>query len=201
MLCAITASALSYASPYKGAGRSGYVYTTSSARVQNISSAGMAQVPIASMTSTGGMRTSSRGIAYDKNSTASPAIAVCGIRTSASSLSGGQLSSYTYSQMRGLHKAKKEDPDTPPSPSDPGYCGGCAGHYVWDPSLNGGHGGWICSSCGCELKDGCDCDEESGYCWCPVGEGKDVWLFIAALAAAYAIYRNKVSKEIEIQNI
>lgn len=45
----------------------------------------------------------------------------------------------------------------------------------------------VCDRCGCAM-DGCTCEDESGYCWCPVGDGVDVWVMMAMMAIAYGIY-------------
>ena len=183
LLCTVSACAIGYATPYKGSAHSGYIHTSAPVRSSR-STMGLAQAPMASMSTTSSM---SRGISYNEPSSTP---AVQGIYTSASQISGGVMASTTYAQMS-IRRAKKEDPDTPPSPGDDGYCPGCAGHYVWDSSLNHGRGGWICSSCGCELKDGCDCEEEYGYCWCPIDFNWAVALFMTALAAAYAVCKKR----------
>lgn len=170
LLCTITASALSYASPYKGAGRGGYIYTTSAVH-QRTASAGMAQAPVASMTSTGSSM--GRGIA----SAATPVTStpsVRGIQTSASQVYGGVTAGDTYSQISGPRRAGT----TPPIP---GICEEC--HWVQDE-----HGHWYCDVCGCDAMDGCDCGD---HCGCPLDLNWAVMLFFALLTAAYGIYKKR----------
>lgn len=189
MLCALYASALSYASPYKGAGRSGYIHTTMH-RSQSYSHSGittMAQAPMATMGSTSAI---TRGIANSSDAVSANTYDVRGIQTSASAIQGGQTASQTYNQIA-YSGPRRASSSTPPSSEDDGYCPHC--HYIWDASLNHGRGGWVCESCGCELKDGCDCEEESGYCWCPIEFDLEVWLFFASLAGAYAVYKKRTS--------
>ena len=174
MLCTITASALSYASPYKGAGRGGYIYTTSSARQHTIST-GLAQAPVASMASTSGSY-ASRGIAYASTSAASVP-SVQGIRTSASNVSGGITSGDTYSQIG--TSGRRRGPELPP-----GACSHCDWYYDEET------GTWRCHYCDCEPEDG-ECDHNC----VPVGDGWEVWLFIAALAGAYALYKVRAGKK------
>lgn len=83
------------------------------------------------------------------------------------------------------------DKEHPPTPGDYGYCSGCDGHYYWDPDANAGDGGWVCSECGHGLEEGCHCNEEHGYCPCPISDGWQVWLFMAAMAFAYAIFKKR----------
>ena len=183
---------MSYASAYKGAGRNGYIHTTSSARSHTVSS-GLAQAPIASMTSTGS--SIHRGIAYNSASSVA-ASSVQGIRTSASHVSGGMTSGETYAHisLTGRRKALG-DPDNPPAPGDEGYCPGCTGCYVWDATA----GDWYCPECDCYLMDGCECGEHC-HCNVPIGDGKEVWLFLAGLAVAYTVYKN-AKKEEKVQVI
>lgn len=64
----------------------------------------------------------------------------------------------------------------------------------------------VCIHCGCtidmvDVEGHCACVEESGYCWCPIGDGWQVWLFMAMLAAGYGCFvirrREKVVKSEE----
>ena len=119
---------------------------------------------------------------------------VGGIRTSAEYIRGG-VTTYTPGYGATTHGRRRADEQNPPSPSDHGYCEHC--HYVWDPSANSGDGGWVCSVCGCELEDGCDCADDPdgpGYCWCPIGDGWQVWLFMIALAGAYVAWKTRGKK-------
>ena len=173
MLCAITASALSYASPYKGAGRGGYIYTTSAVH-QRTASAGMAQAPVASMTSTGS--SASRGIAYASASGVSMP-SVQGIRTSASRVSGGVTSGDTYAQIG--TSGPRRGPELPS-----GACGHCDWYYDEET------GTWRCHYCDCEPEDG-----ECNHNCVPVGDGWTAWLFVATLAGAYALYKVRAGKK------
>ena len=173
MLCAITASALSYASPYKGAGRGGYIYTTSSARQHTITS-GLAQAPVASMASTGS--SASRGIAYASASGVSMP-SVQGIRTSASRVSGGVTSGDTYAQIG--TSGPRSGPALPP-----GACSHCDWYYDEET------GTWRCRYCDCEPEDG-----ECNHNCVPVGDGWTAWLFVAALAGAYTLYKVRARKK------
>lgn len=161
LLCTITASALSYASPYKGAGRGGYIYTTSAVH-QRAASAGMAQAPVASMTSTGSSM--GRGIA----AAATPAAAtpsVRGIQTSASQVYGGITAGDTYTQISGPRRV-----------GHPGECSHCI-----DDNDDG-----YCDRCGMDIYE---CEEET--CWCPLDLNWAVMLFFALLTAAYGIYKKR----------
>ena len=175
LLCAITASALSYASPYKGAGHGGYIYTTSSARQHTIST-GLAQAPAASMASTSGS-SASRGIAYASTSSVSMP-SVQGIRTSASRVSGGITSGETYSQI-GTSGPRR-------APGDPGE------EHNW---VYNGDGTWTCTICGITITDDDYYDLNYPEHCVPVGDGWEVWLFAAALAGAYALYKVRARKK------
>ncbi len=190
ILCAVSAGAVSYASPYRGAGQ-GVIYTMSSPH-NSAATDGLAQAPVATMGSVSSAST--MGATRSANAVQSMATAmnvahpVKGIYTAATAVSGGVT---TYDSGAGhRHKGnvrRLESKDTPPSASDDGYCEHC--HYIWDESLNLGKGGWICESCGCELKDGCDCAEESGYCWCPLDFNWGAMVFLMLLAVGYAMWK------------
>lgn len=126
----------------------------------------MAQAPVASMAST------SRGITSTAATASVSVPQVACIRTTASAISGGVT---TYDdgprngRVRKIHL--------------PGTCEHC--DWEWDDEKDD----YVCIYCGCELMNGCEC----GDCHCPIGDGKDVWLFMAAIAAAYITYKN-VSK-------
>lgn len=164
-------SAMTYSSTYKGSGR-GYVHMTSSAQVRSIGSAGggMAQAPVASMSSTSSSY--SRGIAQTSSSIATPQLSC--IRTSASAISGG-VTTYDNGprngRVRKIHL--------------PGTCEHC--DWEWDDEKDD----YVCIYCGSELMNGCEC----GDCHCPIGDGKDVWLFVTALAGVYALYKARARKE------
>lgn len=171
LLCTITASALSYASPYKGAGRGGYIYTTSAVH-QRAASAGMAQAPVASMASTSSSM--GRGIA----SAATPAAStpsVQGIQTSASQVYGG-VTTYDSGQRNVPGRRNSEV-----VPGKPGEC------HCEDLDNDG-----YCDHCWAEYDEfdgGCSNDP----CWCPLDFNWAVALFMAILATAYGVYKKRTS--------
>ena len=174
LLCAISASALSYASPYKGAGRNGYIYTTSSARSKAIGGGGsMAQAPVASMGSTSSV--GSRGISYGGTVAAVPQVQ--GISTAASNIAGG-VTTYGNEQICG---PKKVHIDLP------GVCGHC--DWEWSEEYDD----YVCTVCGHHMDTGCTCDP----CTCdvPVGDDWTVRIFLIVLAGAYAIYKVRTRQE------
>ena len=180
LLWVVAGYSVNYASPYKGAGRNGYVYST--ARAQSSSSySGFAQAPTASMHSTTSMY---RGIASaNTNTSATSQVRV--MQTFASTVTGGVTSADTYSHIRPA-KSKKSSEDGPGVPD--GACTEC--DWVWDPEL----GIYVCSVCGSWSNLGCDHLDEHGYCWCPIGDGWQVWLFMAMLAIAYTSIKKTTGK-------
>ena len=173
MLCAITASALSYASPYKGAGRGGYIYTTSSARQHTITS-GLAQAPVASMASTGSSM--GRGIASAATSAASTP-SVRGIQTSASQVYGGITAGDTYTQISGPRRA----------PGDPE-----GGEHNW---VDNGDGTYTCTICGITISED-DYLEGIFDAHCvPINDGWTASLFMSLLAGAYTLYKVRARKK------
>ena len=173
LLCAVCASAspihvtgtVNYGTAYRGSGR---MYTTSSARLHSMGGSGMAQAPTASMSST------SRGITTTAAVTSVSAPRVACIRTTASSIRGGVT---TYDEGPRMGHIKKDG--EPPLP--PGACGNCK--WVWDDEKDD----YVCVYCGCEAMDGCDCTPE---CHCPINDGADVWMLVAAMAVVYAAYKS-----------
>ncbi len=156
--------------------------TTSSARVTVVNSggnvgnsgAGYGQV------SAGASSSSSRGINYTVSSSMNIPPVVQGFITSASSVSGGRSAEETYAGMQqraGAAYAKKD------MPLPPGVCDQC--HWVWDGTK------WVCTVCGHDALDGCTCDEEYGYCRCPIDDGWQVWLFMATLVMGYGLLRKQ----------
>lgn len=155
--------------------------TTSSARVTVVNSggnvgnsgAGYGQV------SSGASSNTSRGIKYTVSSSMNIPPVVQGFITSASSVSGGRSAEETYAgmQQRGAAYAKKD------MPLPPGVCDQC--HWVWDGTK------WVCTVCGHDALDGCTCDEEYGYCRCPIDDGWQVWLFMATLVMGYGLLRKQ----------
>ena len=178
---------MNYSSTYRGAGRNGYVYTTT--RMHGSSaSMGMAQAPTASMGTTSAYG-STIG-AYGSTFTSPKVGSVRGIRTSAEGIRGGVT---TYGSVNPYTPGKRRaDADTPPSPADPGYCDHC--HYHWDPDANAGDGDWVCDECGRWLTEGCKCDP----CHCPIGDGWQVMLFLGIMAAVYAMYKKHNARREEL---
>lgn len=155
------------------------IHTTSSQRVAVAGGGGMGNSPISTGSSSRGG--SSRGIIYSQSS-ALPQVQ--GLLASAS-VAGGATSSQIYDQMA-RSAAPMKAPKTSPTPPLPdGVCGEC--HWVYDPIS----GQWTCSQCGANVLDGCACEEESGYCWCPIDFNWAVALFMAILAAAYGLYKKR----------
>lgn len=167
MLCALTASAVSYAKPYKGAGR-GYIYTTlhnSQSHSSIGSSTVLAQAPVAAISSVN----SSRGIS---SSNVSLTRVQSGIYTSASSISGGVTTYDTGHHHPGhIRRAGEDHPEGE-------ECECCVD----------GDGDGVCDVCGDDM-DSCECDP----CRCPITDGWSVWLFVGTLAAAYALYKRRAS--------
>lgn len=175
------ASALSYASPYKGAGRSGYIHTTlhPSHSYSHSGITTMAQAPMATMGSTSSI---ARGITNSGSVASVNTMDVRGIQTSASAIRGGCLAATTYASIGARPRR------SPIIPDDPWWSCGCVDE----------DGDEICDRCHCDLRlvdEGgeCDCKDESGYCWCPIGFDWEVWLLMATLAAAYGVYKKRTS--------
>ena len=133
--------AVSYASPYKGAGRNGGIYLTSSAN--HSTTEGIAQTPVIAMSSvSSGVRASSsqRGIAAGRMTTGSVMMGTVapmrGIYTSATSVTGG-VTTYSHphpgSVRKGPDTPGEVDSDTPPE------CG-CHWELVGDK--------YVCPICG-----------------------------------------------------
>ena len=182
LLCACASYAVSYAKPYRGNYSSGLRYTTSSV----YRSSGFASAPVATMGSTSSYKTAAP--AMSGVVTVQP---VRGIYTAASQVRGGVTTGTTYGRMNGPRR-------TPGHPDDADEC-----PYCHDDDLPGDPGYGYCDACGCPM-DGCDCATDPygpGYCWCPIGDGWQVWLFMAMLAAGYGCFvirrREKVVKSEE----
>ncbi len=155
--------------------------TTSSARVTVVNSggnggnggAGYGQV------SSGASSNTSRGINYTVSSSMNIPPVVQGFITSASSVSGGRSAEETYAGMQQRAGAAHAKKDLLP----PGVCDQC--HWVWDGTK------WVCTVCGHDALDGCDCADEHGYCRCPIDDGWQVWLFMATLVMGYGLLRKQ----------
>lgn len=140
----------------------------------------------------GTMRTggsySTAGSSYSGTNVYRPTVNVRGFYTSASAVRGGVTAADVYSSTNrssGRRGAKAEEdpmPDTPTSGCEEGAC-----IWVIDPET----GDIVCAGCGCTYEDGCHCHDESGYCWCPIGDGWDVWVLMALLAIGYAVYKKR----------
>jgi len=152
------------------------IATTSSQRVQEIYTGGYG-APSAS-NNTGSAST--RGITYSSVIVSIPMPQVTGFTTSASVVRDGTTSSETYARMNNGREPASAASRRMALP--PGVCDHC--HWVQDA-----YGNWYCANCGASALDGCDCDEHGGYCWCPVGDGWQVWMFMALLAVGYAYRR------------
>ena len=177
LLCMASASAVTYGNPYRGAGRNGYVGTGYRATTGSRSS-GLSQAPTATMRTTS---SAGFGAAYTGTTQAMSGVTmqVQGMYTAATGVRGGVTTYDSYSGPR------RTAGTPPPTPGDPGYCEGC--QYVWDPTANAGDGGWVCTQCGHGLEEGCHCDP----CQCPIGDGWDVWIMLAVMAAGYAAWARR----------
>lgn len=187
LVCAVSVFAVSYATPYKGSGRSGGIYLSSAAH-RSAASMGMVQAPVATMSSTSSINTGVRGVNVTRTMTvAMPAAnSVRGIYTAASAVTGGVT---TY--QTGVHPGKghiRRDGGSSMDDDDPIIdCTSC---------VDGNEDG-ICDRCGCDLFDGCTCAEESGYCWCPLDFNIGAYLFMAVLAAGYALWKKRATQSPE----
>lgn len=132
---------------------------------------GLAQRPVARMTSTSSMISSSA------NYMSSP-MQVRGIQTSATYVTGGITSGDTYARIAGIRNNGGIIP-----PENPDQC------YCVDEDGNG-----ICDHCGAELDEfdgGCSNDP----CWCPLSFDWKALIFLTALAGAYALKKVRASKK------
>lgn len=187
IVCTLSASALSYASPYKGAGRNGYIHTSAPMRSSMGTRAVMAQAPVAAMSSTSSYGTQYMPSYAGTIETSSNNTQVRGIYTAASAVQGGITTCETHSSNKVSGKRKNT------IPGHPEVCEHCHWEYIENYYGPGMHE-WVCSSCGATLRDNdCTCEEESGYCWCPLDLNWSVMLFFAALAVAYEAYKKRTS--------
>jgi len=178
-MCTLSASALSYASPYRGAGRNGYIHTSAPMRSSMGTRAVMAQAPVTTMSSTSayGIQTTSHN--YESKAIAND-VAVRGIYTSASAIRGGVTTSDTGNR-RGIGPRRS---GTPPIP---GLCDKC--EWEWNPDLDD----WECIHCHhtYEGDSGCQCDP--CHCDVPLDFNWAAALFMTTLAGAYAVYKKRTS--------
>lgn len=144
----------------------------------------IAQAPVASMNST------SRGITSTAATASVSVPQVACISTSASYIRGGVTTTQTYTPNGRI----KRDPLPGGNPE------GCECDWQWDPIRNG----WVCTICGefiskddyYDLVEG-ESPHGTDPCPCavPIGDGVEVYLFIAALAGVYALYKARARKE------
>ena len=175
IVCTLSASALSYASPYKGAGRNGYIHTSAPMRSSMETRAVMAQAPVAAMSSTSSYGTQYMPSYAGTIETSSNNTQVRGIYTAASAIQGG-VTTYDTAQRNVLGRRK-----TGIVPGKPGEC-----HCV--DSNGDGH----CDHCDAEIDEfdgGCSNDP----CWCPLDFNWSAMLFFATLAVAYGVYKKRTS--------
>jgi len=145
------------------------IHTTSSQRIVEVGGGGAG----VSMQPTSSINNTSRGIVYSQLSIPT----VQGLLTSASLVRGGITGDETYARMT-RSAAPRLAPSLPP-----GVCDQC--QWIWDGEK------WVCSVCGSDALDGCIHEEEYGHCWCPIGDGWPVYLFMAFLALGYAYSKKR----------
>ena len=139
---------------------------------------GVAQAPVARISSTSGMLNSSANYM-------SSSMQVRGIQTSASFVCGGVTSGSTYARMNSPIRRGPSGPSGPPG--DPWWSCNCVDE----------DGDAICDICGCALNiipEGgvCDCED---HCWCPLTFDWKAILFLSALAGAYAVHKVRTGKK------
>ncbi len=191
LFCTLTIFAAKYASPYMGSGRN-YLHLTSGA--YSACGTDLAQAPVASMSSTSrgfGSHGSSNPIASQ-----TAAVQVHGIYTAASAVRGGVTTA--YGSASAPHKGGPRRSHVYPG----GYESDCECPWIFDEE----NGTFTCPICGCvvDVFDieahhhfHCDCDSS---CHCPLTISWDVWMFMAVLVAAYAVYKNKSAKGIALRD-
>ncbi len=185
---------MSYASPYKGA-RRGYIYTTSGVR-HATTAEGLAQTPQIAMSSvSSGVNTggSSRGIVTGRMSTGvvmRTAVPVRGIYTSATSVTGG-VTTYSHPHPGSVRKGGGVLPPGGEN-DDP---------LIVCPSCKDENGDGTCDICGCSIyclngESECACATDPygpGYCWCPLELNWSAMVFMAVMAAAYAVWKRRTA--------
>ena len=100
------------------------------------------------------------------------------------------MSGNTYARMNRYSSPRRAGtPPPPPDPDDPedGWCDQC----------HDDNGDGVCDNCGCDLtsEDGCTCEDEYGYCWCPLDFDGIAMLFMAMMALGYAVIARKRKDE------
>jgi len=145
------------------------IHTTSSHRVAIIGSGTGAGAAIT--TTSAGSKNGSRGIVYSQTS-AIPQVQ--GLLTSASIVGGGVTATETYNRMARTMGGPAKAPALPD-----GVCEHCHWEFIG--------GKWICSECGANLLDGCECTSGGGYCGCPLDFNRGAMLFLMLLAVGYGV--------------
>lgn len=154
------------------------IHMTSSHSVQVVGSGSGA----GTIATTSSGRSGSRGIVYSQ---ASAIPQMQGLLTSASMVGGGVTAAETYSRMVRTAPYHAGSPAKSPTLPD-GSCEHC--DWVYEG------GQWICSQCGANVLDGCDC---GGYCGCPIDLNWGVMLFLMLLAVGYGAKKSRgISREI-----
>lgn len=179
IVCTLSVSALSYASPYKGAGRNGYIHTSAPMRSSMGTRAVMAQAPVAAMSSTSSYGTQYMPSYAGTIETSSNNTQVKGIYTAASAIQGG-VTTYDTSQRNVPGRRKSES-----VPGKPGE-----GEHIW---VENGDGTYTCTICGETISAEDYFDENFPSHCVPIGDGWSVMLFFAVLAVAYGAYKKRTS--------
>ena len=99
------------------------------------------------------------------------------------------MSGNTYARMNRYSSPRRAGtPPPPPDPDDP---------EDWCDQCHDADGDGICDICGCDLtsEEGCTCDEEYGYCRCPLDFDGIAMLFMAMMAVGYAVIARKRKDE------
>lgn len=121
-------------------------------------------------------------MANSSNAVSANALDVRGIQTLASSIQGGVT---TYDTEALFSPRRSNTPGHgEPNPD----CEHCIDE----------NGDGFCDICGCDMFDGCTCN----HCTCdvPITDGWQEWLFMIALAAAYAVYKNGLIRYSDVRN-
>ena len=166
--------------------------------VSGIGNYSTAQMPTATMQSTSMYRARTMSSASMQGSVYTPAYG--SVRTMVNTIYRpganmiasnvmGVTAADTYENMGGeVRKVNgRRNVNEIPLPGD--ACGDCK--WVWDEELKD----WVCSQCGATLDMGCDCDIESGYCWCPLDFDASAMIFMTMLCVAYVAWKNRGEKE------
>lgn len=175
VVCSLNAIALSYASPYKGAGRSGYIHSSAPIRSSMGSHSVMAQAPMATMGSTSSYGTQTMP-SYAQMEETSSDMQIRGIYTSASAIQGGVT---TYDS------AQRNVPGRRKAPGDP-----YGGEHNW---VDNGNGTFTCTICGETISEDDYYSEVFPEHCVPLDFNWSAMLFFATLAVAYGAYKKRTS--------